>query len=151
MFASALNVLQFPLLLMVLCLVLVMYQLARLLRVLALTRRSWLHYLPLLIPAGLAFLAFQSLDAPAQIQEEICGPPNPEGICPIGQLHWTRDAWHSFLFRVTGPAISHFLLEYWVFILLLLVSFLGMLLVEYKFLPRVPRPPVWQQYYGRLR
>jgi len=151
MFASVLNVLQFPLLLMVLCLVLVLYQLVRLLRVLVLTRRSWLHYLPLLIPACLAFLAFQSLDAPEQILEKICGPPNPEGICPIGDLHWTPDAWHSFLVSITGPAIPHLLLEYWVFILLLLVSFFGMLLVEYKFLPREPRPPVWQQYYDHLR
>ncbi|HZO75972.1 MAG TPA: hypothetical protein VFB60_27490 [Ktedonobacteraceae bacterium] len=150
MFTSVLNVLQFPSLLMALCLVLVLYQLANLLRVLALTRRSWLYYLPLLMPAGLAFLAFQSLDAPEQIMEEICGPPNPTGICPIGQLHWTADTLHSLIVRVTGAAIPHLLLEYWVFILLLLVSFCGMLLVEYKFLPRVPRPPVWQQYYSRL-
>ena len=150
MLDGPLRVLQLPSLLLVLCLVLVICQLARLLRVLVLTRRSWLYYLPLCIPAGLACLAFPFLDAPAQIQEEICGPPNPEGICPIGQLHWTRDGWYSFIFRTESSSIAHFFLAYGVFIPLLLACFLGMLLVEHAFLPRVPRPPVWQQHYGPL-
>ena len=150
MFTGALQVLQIPSLLVTLCLVLVIYQSTRLLRVLVLTRRSWLHYLPLIIPASLAFLAFQSLDASAQINEDICGSPNPTGICPIGQLHWTRDAFQAYVSHIVNQSVAYFLFEYQVFILLLLVSFLGMLLIEYRFLPRVPRPPIWQQYHSHL-
>lgn len=140
------NALLYPSLLMVLCLVLVVCQLARLLRALILTRQSWLRYLPLVIPVSLVALAFPYLDASAQLQEDLCGPPNPENFCPIGQLHWNATSWHAYISHFLAQYAAPFLLAYQVFIPLLLACFLGMLFLEYRCLPRVQRPPVWERY-----